>query len=590
MDRLKVIKYGYFLFILLIILRLAFWQILQSDNLNARADDQRVSKKEVYSPRGQILFSDGSMLVSNEPSYLVFAQPKVVANKPVVARQLAEIFAQVQFGKAWEEQSKLLSSIKDLEDFNRLKLDQTRNIEDSVNQKLSSDLFWISLGQTVSFEVKEQIEKLNINGVGFDTKSKRFYPEGSSSAHLLGFVSSDSYGVDKGYFGLEGFYDGELRSKKGLLTQEKDAHGLPILIGKYDLKLPTPGKTLLLNIDHTVQTILEMKLKLGIEKYGAKSASAIIMDPKTGNVLAMAAYPNYDPAVPGDFPKESFKNPITIDAYEPGSTFKVLVMAAAINEGLVTPETICNICAGPLSVGGYVIRTWNNQYGSNSSMADVIIHSDNTGMVFVSRKLGAEKMYQYIHNFGFGNLTGIDLQDEVAPQLRDQKEWKEIDVATASFGQGISVTALQLINAVATIANGGKLMEPHIVAALRSDEGAVTIQPRVLGQPISPKAAALVKDMMVRAVDEGEAKFSKPKGFKIAGKTGTAQIPVAGHYDATKTIASFVGFAPADDPKFVMLVRYDQPSTSIYGAETAAPTFFDIAKELFLYYGIAPSQ
>ncbi len=226
-------------------------------------------------------------------------------------------------------------------------------------------------------------------------------------------------------------------------------------------------------------------------------------------------------------------------------------------------------------------------------MTDVIIHSDNTGMVFVSRKLGLDKMYDYIKRFGFGNLTGIDLQDEATPDLRPKNQWHDIDVATASFGQGISATVLQMVRAVGAIANDGKLMEPHVAAAIKGAGGTIKIPPRVVGQPISSDSAKIMTEIMVQAVDRGEAQYYKNKyvpNFRIAGKTGTAQIPVAGHYDPTKTIASFVGFAPAEDPKFVMLVRYDQPSSSIYGADTAAPTFFQISKDLFTYYNIAPDE
>jgi cell division protein FtsI/penicillin-binding protein 2 len=223
-------------------------------------------------------------------------------------------------------------------------------------------------------------------------------------------------------------------------------------------------------------------------------------------------------------------------------------------------------------------------------MKDVIVHSDNTGMVFVGQKLGSDKSYEYITNFGFGSLTDVDLQDESSPDLRLKEQWREIDLATSSFGQGIAVTPIQMVRAVASLANGGFLMEPHVVKEISSEAGSFEIKPKIIRRVLKDSTTKIITEMMVAAVNEGEAKWTKVKGFKIAGKTGTAQIPVAGHYDPNKTIASFVGFAPADDPKFVMLVRYDQPSTSIYGSETAAPTFFDIAKQLFNYYKIAPTE
>ncbi len=575
--RLRVIQTFIYLSFVAILARLWFWQIIESDNLTARAEQQRVSSKTLLAPRGSVLFADGSILAASEPTFALFAQPKIIKQKDQVAKTLAEII--------WDYRYKNESQIEEEE-----KKAQILELKVQFLEKLSKDLFWVSLNQKVDLETKLKIDKENFYGVGFDPGLTRFYPEGSSSAHLLGFVSADDYGADTGYFGLEGYYNGELKGKNGSLTEDKDAMGLPILIGTYQVKDARAGASLTLNIDRTIQHIVENNLKVDIEKYGAKGASAVVMEPKTGAILALASYPNYDPADVKNFAKEYFKNPIVADGYEPGSTFKVLVMAAALNEGLVTPETICDICSGPYRIGGFTIRTWNGQYRPNSTITDVIVHSDNVGMVFTAQKLGIDKLYDYIQKFGIGKPTEVDLQDEYSPSIRDRQDWKEIDLVTGSFGQGISVTALQLVKAVAAIANGGILMEPHIVKSIQDDDKVTLIAPREVDRPITPETAKAISEMMVKAVELGEAKFYAPKGFKIAGKTGTAQIPVAGHYDPTKTIASFVGFAPADNPRFVMLTRFDQPSASIYGSETAAPTFFDIAKEIFTYYKIAPSN
>ncbi len=601
--RLQIIKTTYFVIICLIFIRLFYWQVIRADDLTSKGENQRFSSKEILAPRGEILFSDESILVANQPIYSAFVQPKVIdfsKDLPIkdsysYKKDVTQKMAQVLYESNKEEieipPEATMSADFDLNKYKDKKVEESiKKIADDLLSKFTKDLYWVSLGWKVDSETKRKLDALKVVGLGFDQTTGRFYPEGSSSAQLLGFVGSNVYGSETGYFGLEGFYDGELRGKKGIITEEKDALGLPILIGEFNSKDPKTGKTLVLNIDRTIQYIVESKLKAAVEKYKAKGGSAVVMDPKTGNILAMASFPSYDPIKPTKFSNEVFRNPITADGYEPGSTFKVLVMSAGINEGLVTPETICDICAGPVSLSGYTIRTWNNQYKANSSMTDVIIHSDNTGMVYVGNKLGIDKMYSYIKNFGFGELTGIDLQDETSPDIRPKDDWKEIDLATSSFGQGISVTALQVVRAVGAIANGGKLMEPHIVKEIRDNGKIYKVSPRVVSTPISAESAKAVTGMMVKAVDEGEAKFAKPKGFQIAGKTGTAQIPVAGHYDPTKTIASFVGFAPVEDPKFVMLVRFTEPQSSIFGAETAAPTFFTIAREIFSYYGIAPSE
>lgn len=596
MTRLQLIRAIYFVFVVLIVVRLGYWQLVDSDNLSAKAEDQRTLTRELPAPRGQILYSDNSVLAATKPTFSLFAQPQLIQQQPdslvptntadktyseYVASQLAEVF---------EKQDRLQSTLSAIPET----VDEHKQLVDTIRQsildKLGKNLFWISLNRKVDYQTKTDIDKLNLTGVGADPSFERYYPEGSSSAHLLGFIGSDIYGDDTGYFGLEGFYNGQLKGKNGLLSQERDALGFPILIGNYISKDPQPGKTLVLNVDRTVQNITENYLKKGMEQFGAKSSSAIVMDPKTGAILALASYPNYDPANPEQYPTIDYKDSAIADSYEPGSTFKTLVMAAAINEGLITPDTQCDICAGPVAIDGYDIRTWDNKYFPNTNMDEVLIHSDNTGMVFVSRKLGIDKMYSYIKNFGFGDLTGVDLQDEESPDIRDKSQWKDIDLATASFGQGISATPLQVVRAVSAIANGGYLMEPHVVSKIVDGNHIFNIEPKVLGQPISQQAAKTVTQMMVDAVNLGEAKFARIKGYKIAGKTGTAQIPVAGHYDATKTIASFVGFAPANNPRFAILVKYDEPSSSIYGAETAAPTFFAIAKDLFTYYGIAPTE
>lgn len=566
MIRLYCIKIFFIVFFLAILARLFYWQILQAEFLQAQAEGQHLVEAKVGALRGSIRYLDGSILASSNPSFRLFGLPKIIPEdkKLELAYTLAKVLTE-------DTQDEVDTEAKDL------------------LEQLSQPLYWVLLKKNISFNQKLKIEKLNLKGLGFEQTSTRFYPEGSSSAHVLGFVGSDAKGEDIGYFGLEGFYEGELKGVAGVFKVERDALGVPISIGQFQTDDVKNGKDLILNIDRTVQFIVEKILKGGLEKYGAKVASAVVMDPKTGAILALASFPNYDPAKFYNFPN-IYQNPIVADQYEPGSTFKVLVMSAAINEDVVKPETQCDICSGPIQLGGFSLRTWNNKYSPNTTMQDVIIHSDNTGMVFTGLKIGVDKFYEYLVNFGLGNLTGVDLQDESAPDLRPKEEWREIDLATSSFGQGIAVTPIQMVRAVAAIANGGYLMEPHVVKFIKDENGTFQIHPKVIRQVIKESTAKIITEMMVKAASEGEAKWAKPKGFKIAGKTGTAQIPIAGHYDPEKTIASFVGFAPADDPKFVMLVRYDQPSTSPYGSETAAPTFFEIAKQLFNYYKIAPSQ
>jgi cell division protein FtsI/penicillin-binding protein 2 len=351
------------------------------------------------------------------------------------------------------------------------------------------------------------------------------------------------------------------------------------------------GRTLHLHLDRSLQYIVEQELKNGIARYGAESGMVGMIDPKTGGVLAMSSYPDYDPSSYQEYSQEVFKNPFITDTYEPGSTFKPLIMSAALDAELIKADTSCTICGAPIEIGGYTIKTWNEKYNENSTMIEVIKNSDNVGMVFVGKKLGLDRLLDYLKKFKLDNPTGIDLQGEAAPSLRPRDSWYQIDLATATFGQGITVTPIQLLTAFSAIANDGKMMEPHLVSEIETPEGeSLQIQPKVISQPISSKTAKIMTEMLVNAVDNGESKWAKPKGYRIAGKTGTAQIALAGHYDPNKTIASFVGFAPADDPKFLMLVILNKPSSSIYGSETAAPLFFNIARKTLTYYNIPPTE
>lgn len=525
-------------------------------SLRSEAEQQYFEKLTIPAARGEILTSDGFPLVSNETAYLVFAEPQKVKD-PELASKLAEV---LEVPSA------------------------------SISARLDSNLYWVPLAHKVSQEKVDKIRKLELLGVGFNRGDRRFYSEGSTSAHLLGFVGSDLNGQDKGYFGLEGFYDRGLRGRPGILRQEKDIRGIPILLGGQEEEKAKDGRTLILHLDRSVQFIAEKKLGQGITKYGAKHGSVVIMDPRTGGILGMVSFPSYDPAEFSETPPELFKNPVIADSYEPGSTFKVAILAAALDAGVVKPNDVYQD-DGPIKIGEYLIKTWNEKYHGQETVTQILERSCNVGMVWVGKKLGREKMVDYLKKFGLGEITGIDLEEEEVPPLRSKNEWKEIDLATASFGQGIAVTPNQMVRIVAAIANGGKLMEPHMAAYIKDPNGKkIEIKPKVVRQVIKPETATVLTQLMVSAVENGEAKWAKPAGFAIAGKTGTAQIPVAGHYEVERTIASFVGFAPVDKPKFVMLVRLVEPTSSPWGSETAAPLFFDIAKELLAYYGVAPNE
>jgi cell division protein FtsI/penicillin-binding protein 2 len=539
-----------------IIARLFYWQVVAADDLKLEAASQYFLQFTLPAARGSILASDGSPLVMNQPAFLVYAEPRRITNVNAFVGAVAPML---------DLDPKVLTT--QLSDPNRV---------------------WLPLAHKVESEKADTLKSLNLAGLGFEKEPKRYYPEASMAAHLLGFVGSDVNGEDVGYFGLEGKYERELGGKNGSIQLEKDAQGNPILIGEARRIEPEDGRSLVLWLDRVIQEIVERRLAEGMQRYGAQEGTIIVMDPKSGGILAMANLPSYDPRAYSTFDKALYKNPAVAASYEPGSTFKTFVMGAGLEERAVTPTTTMDE-AGAVPIGEYNIRTWNNEYHGKITMTQVLQYSSNVGMVFVGQKLGEDKLISYIKDFGFGDLTLVDLEDEATPELRPEREWGPIDFATASFGQGIAVTPLQMVTAAASLANDGKLMKPRVVKEIRDRRGnIIPIAPEVVKQVLSPASARVLTEMLVFAVDNGEAKWAKPKGYRLAGKTGTAQIPVAGHYDENKTIASFVGWGPADNPRFVMLVTLREPKSSPWGSETAAPLFFTIAKDIFSYWGIPP--
>lgn len=551
---LLIIIFGF----LLVVSRLFYWQIVKASELSNLGQLQYGNAIKLFPKRGEIRTSDDFPIATNKISYQIFANPKEVKNK--------------------EQVSQLLGTL--------LSVDSA-----SISGSLSLDRVWVPIKNDVDVDTKKKIEELGLKGIGFSEKYSRFYPEASMAATLLGFVGKDDEGNDKGYFGLEGYYNRLLKGVEGVAVSVNDAFGRPILAKMNASSGEIDGSSLVLSIDRSIQYLVEKKIKEGVERFGATSGMVGIMDPKTGNILALANYPSFDQREYWKYSDELYKNPFVSDLYEPGSTFKPLVMSAALDGRLVTPKTQCDICAGPVAIGGYDIHTWNDKYIKNINMIETIQHSDNTGMVFVAQKLGVNGMISSLSKFGIGSNTGIDLQGEVSAPLKPPAYWYPVDLATTGFGQGISVTPLQILSAVGAIANDGKRMEPHVVTTIiNSDGNRVNIKPKELDRAISPNAARVMAEIMVNAVNKGEASFARVKGYRIAGKTGTASIPIAGHYDPNQTIASFVGFAPSANPKFVMIVIYNRPTTSIYGAETAAPTFFDIARAVLNYYQVPPTE
>lgn len=548
---------GLILLFTLITGRLFYWQVVKAEMLSELAQSQYGGLVKVLPKRGTISTSDGFPIATNKVTYQLFINPTEIKDK--------------------NQTIQTLSSLLDI-------------AKASISAQILPDKLWVRIKSGIDAKKKEEIEKMQLPGVGFEEHYTRFYPEASIAAHLVGFVGGDGAGA-KGYVGIEAFYDRLLKGKEGYSIKLNDALGRPIVSKMTLMTNGSDGGNLFLSLDRSVQFLVEKKLKDGIEKYGALGGMIGVMDPQTGNIIAMASSPTFSQAKYWEYDEGLYKNPFITNAYEPGSTLKPIIMASAIDAGLITPQTKCNICAGPVSVSGYDLHTWNDKYYKDTNMIEVIQHSDNTGMVFVAQKLGVDRMISYLTRFGIGELTGIDLQGEIAPFLKLRNTWYDVDLATTGFGQGISITPIELLTAFSALANEGKIMKPRVVTAFENSNGEVLkIPTKVSSEPLTSKTAKVMTEILVNAVEKGEAQWTKLKGYRIAGKTGTASIPVKGHYDPNSTITSFIGFAPAEKPKFIMLVILNKPTASIYAAETAAPIFFDIAVDLLSYYGIPPSE
>lgn len=581
--RIKVLSLFFLLFGVIITARLFFWQVVQAEQLSLNARSQQQRSLDIPARRGAILSKDNYPLATTFDNWLLWASVPKIKNPEDVSQKLALItVVEPPQDLDATKSAQVVENVIET-DLEKEKKELIKKEEDRLLILLSKkDVVWVALKHKISNDLREKIKNLNIDGIGFDPEEGRLYPEGSMASHLLGFVGNDAAGSPQGYFGLEGFYNLTLQGSEGLKSWEKDAQGAPILLAGNKNITALNGLSLKTYIDRSIQFIVEKQLKDGIEKYKASSGTVIVLDPKRGSILAMASYPSFEPAFFNLYPSQRFTDPAISQSFEPGSIFKPLVMAAALDSGVVEPQTKCSECSGPRHIAEYTIETGTKKYYPDSTMTEIIQHSDNVGMVWVAEQLGQEKLYEYLTKFGIGQPTGVDLQGEETPQIRKKEKWGLIDLATASFGQGIAVTSIEMVRAIGTIANKGLIAKPRVVDKLMGDGWEQKVSVENKERVISEKSALEITAMMVNNV-ESRDDWDRPKGVKIAGKTGTAQIPIAGHYDPDKTIHSFVGFGPADNPKFAMLVTLKDPKAYEFAAQTAAPVWFAITKEIMPY-------
>lgn len=441
-------------------------------------------------------------------------------------------------------------------------------------------------------DVADAVRALGLKGIGFAEDPMRFYPERSALAHVVGFVGMNDKGERIGRYGIEGWWDEQLSGTQGYLQMERDPLGR--LIGSADRSVvaAVDGTDLTLTIDRTIQYMACEKLQAFVERFSAESGSVVIIDPKTGAVLAMCNVPTFDPNEYGKVEDaRMYNNAAIFTPYEPGSVFKPFTMAAAIDAGKVTPGTTYED-TGEVRIGPYTIRNSDLKANGVQTMTQVLEKSLNTGVIFAVGELGPEKFRRYVEDFGFGAATGVELETEAAGDVSALAKRGDIWSATASFGQGISTTPLQLAAAYGAIANSGKLMRPYIVAEARHPDGTVErTEPHDVRQVITKRSASLVAGMLANVVENGHGKRAGVPGYFVGGKTGTAQIAApGGGYLKDATIGSFAGFAPVDDPAFVMVVKIERPEGVQYAESTAAPLFGEMADFLLHYMEIPPER
>jgi len=410
----------------------------------------------------------------------------------------------------------------------------------------------------------------------------RFYPEGKLLAHALGFVTV----AGDSYYGLEEKYSDFLQGKPGSLPRWQ---GEELLAEDFSIYLPSEaGHDLILTIDRGIQHIVERALAEAVESSGAEGGTIIVMAP-TGAILAIASYPAYNPNEYQKYNDASiFTDPAISRFYEPGSVFKIITMAIGLDTGTATPESVFDD-PGKLEVGGHVFRNADRQAHGQVTATDILALSLNVGIARLGEKIGSDVFYKYLPRFGFDSKTGVDLPHEVDGLVKfpGDPNWSWSDLIANTFGQGISVTPLQMITAVAAVANDGMLMRPYVVDRLVEDGRVIQVDPMPVRQVIKPETARTLTEMLVAAVERG-APEARIEGYRVAGKTGTAQVPVKGKYHEEWTIASFAGYVPADDPAFVCLIKLDKPQTSIWGASVAAPVFREIAPQILRHLKVPP--
>ncbi|MDD5258701.1 MAG: penicillin-binding transpeptidase domain-containing protein [bacterium] len=534
-----------------VVCRLYFIQVLQYRKFAGLKEKQYIQTVEIKPKRGTIFDCQGRELALSVDVDSVCAFPRQIENVQETAAKLAKA----------------------------LDLDQ-----EVIKEKLKTDKYFVWIDRKIDAEQAKAVKLYKLKGVGFVKESKRCYPDEHLANQLLGFVGIDNDGLT----GIEKYYDEYIKGESSFVTQGKDAKGRSVLNDTETCYNSSNSNDLILTIDKTIQYIAERELDAAWAKYSGRNALIIVQKTKTGEILALAGRPTFSYHKIKESSISEMRLRAITDFYEPGSTFKIITAAAALEEKVVKPEDRYFCENGSYKVGPTVIR--DHEKEGWLTFAQVVERSSNIGTAKVANKIGRDKLFYYSKMFGFGSMTGIGLPGEIQGLLRKPKDWSSISLGRISFGQEIGVTPLQLLNAVNAVANGGMLMQPMIVKAIRNKQGTIIKEydPQIMRKVISPETAQTLTTILQGVVENGTGAMAQVKGYDVAGKTGTAQKidPSIKKYSDTKYVASFVGYLPADDPEVTILVIIDEPKEIYWGGSVCAPVFANVARDIMRYLNI----
>lgn len=568
--RFSILTWFFALLLAAIIGRVFTLAIVEHRNFVKAAERQQQTFQVLPSQRGTIFFADRrgqrQAVALNKIFYTLIAVPKAITEPDLIIQELTGV---------------LDIPLMELE----AKLLKPGDPYEVISRKLSSDKVEA---------INSLVSRFNLgDGLILIEEPRRTYPQGELAANLIGFVRpGDNDGEEAGEYGIEKFYNSNLSGERGFFEGEKDATGYWIALGKRILNPPVNGDSIILSIDSNIQFAAEEELEGLIEKWQASSGSILVLEPKTGRILASANHPSFDPnnySAVKDYGQ--FRLPLVDSQFELGSVFKPITMAGALNEGLLNPSTTYDD-PGRIAFGRSFVSNFDGRSYGVQTMTQVLEKSLNTGAIFVSQKLGPERFRQYIELFGFGQKTNIDFPGEVSGDISNLDSGRDIDYATASFGQGIAITPLQLAMAIGAIANQGVLMKPYIVEKVIDDSGNEELfRPQEIRRVVRQETAETLTKMLVSAVRNGFENRAGVGGYFVAGKTGTAQMPLQGQRGySDEVIHTFVGYAPAFNPKFLILLQLNKPKGNRFAANTLTPAFHNLAKFILQYYEIPPDE